>query len=138
MRFTASKRRQPPSVIIVSLIDVLTVVLIFLIVTSTFKQQPAVKLVLPEAKQPKAGSSENAPLIVTISKQGLLYFKTDPVTLDRLQRDLVEAVTANPEAKLAIRADTDAPWGQVVKVMEAATAAHIKVANAFIRPAGAQ
>ena len=135
MRFTIKQRRRPPSVIIVSLIDVLTVVLIFLIVTSTFKQQPAVKLVLPESRHPKPGPSENAPLIVTVSKQGLLYLRADPVTVDRLQQKLVEAVRVNPAASLAINADTDAPWGQIVKVMEAATAAHIKIANAFIRPA---
>jgi biopolymer transport protein ExbD len=134
MQFTTRKRRQTPSVIIVSLIDVLIVVLIFLIVTTTFKQQPALKLALPESKQQKTGAAENS-LIVTISKQGPLYLKADPVTLDTLQKRLVDAVRANPELTLAIRADTEAPWGQVVKVMDAAKAANIKVASAFTRAA---
>lgn len=132
MQFTTRKRRQSPTVIIISLIDVLIVVLIFLMVTTTFKQQPAVKLVLPDSSQPKAGASPNA-LEVTISKQGLLYFKKDPVTREKLTADLIEAVRANPKTTLAIRADTDAPFGQVVKVMDAANAAHIKVVNANLR-----
>ena len=38
--------------------------------------------------------------------------------------------------KLAIRADSEAPWGQEVKVMDKAKAANIKVASAFIRSTG--
>jgi|SRR5665213_3501656 len=134
MQFTTRKRRQTPTVIIISLIDVLIVVLIFLMVTTTFKQQPSVKLALPESKAPKSGATDNA-LIVTVSKQGPLYLKTEPVTFDALQQKLIEAVRQNPETTLAIRADTDAPWGEVVKVMDAAKAANIRVASAFTKSA---
>jgi biopolymer transport protein ExbD len=132
MQFTTRRKRPGPTVIIISLIDVLIVVLIFLMVTTTFKQQPALKLALPESKQPKAGASDNA-LIVTISKQGPLYLKTDPVTLETLQQRLIEAVHLNPETTLAIRADTEAPVGEMVKVMDAAKAANIRVASVFTR-----
>lgn len=66
MRFITRKRRQTPAIIIVSLIDILMVLLIFLMATTTFKQQPALKLALPESKQGKAGGSE-ASLVVTIA-----------------------------------------------------------------------
>ncbi len=119
-------------VIIVSLIDVLIVVLIFLMVTTTFKQQPALKLTLPESNQPRTGATADA-IIVTIPKSGPLFFKTDPVTYDALQQRLKEAAAANPNLTLAIRADNDAPWGQVVKVRDAAKAANIKNVNASVR-----
>lgn len=134
MQFTTHKRRQAPTVIIVSLIDVLVVVLIFLMVTTTFKQQPAIQLALPESKQPKAGATDNA-LIVTVPKQGPLFLRTEAVTLETLQHKLVEAVHLNPQTTLAIRADTDTPVGQLVKVMDAAKAANIKVASVFTRAA---
>jgi biopolymer transport protein ExbD len=134
MQFAVRKRKQAPTVIIISLIDVLIVVLIFLMVTTTFKQQPSVKLALPESREPKAGATENA-LTVTIPKSGPIYFKTEPVTMESLRQKLVEAVRENPKTTLAIRADTEAAWGQVVKVMEAAKAAHIPVASAFTKPA---
>ena len=132
MQFTTRKRRQSPTVIIISLIDVLIVVLIFLMVTTTFKQQPAVTLALPESSQPKDGASPNA-LEVTISKQGPLYLRKDPVTLEKLKEGLIEAVRANPNTTLAIRADTDAPVGQLIKVRDAAQAANIKVAIIYVR-----
>jgi biopolymer transport protein ExbD len=134
MQFSTRKRRQAPTIIIVSLIDVLIVVLIFLMVTTSFKQTPAIKLALPESKQPKGGASDNA-LIVTVPKQGPLYLKTDPMTLEVLQEKLVEAVRLNPQTTLAIRADTDTPVGMLVKVMDAAKAANIKVASVFTRAA---
>jgi biopolymer transport protein ExbD len=122
-------------VIIVSLIDVLIVVLIFLMVTTTFKQQPALKLTLPESSQQKTGAGNDA-IIATIAKNGTLYFKTVPVTSDAFQKRLNEAVAANPNMTLSIRADTDAPWGQVVKVRDAAKAAGIKNVSASVRTEG--
>ena len=63
MRFFVHKRRSAPAVIIVALVDVLIVLLIFLMVTTTFKQQVALKLALPESSQAKkTGANENPPL----------------------------------------------------------------------------
>jgi biopolymer transport protein ExbD len=137
MRFTTRKRRQPPPIIIVSLIDVLIVLLIFLMVTTTFKQQPALKLALPESKQtPKPGATENN-LVVTVAKQEpYLYLGARPVTLDKLTEELKSNAAKNPQVNLSIRADTDAPFGQIVKVMDAAKAAGIKMVSAFTKATG--
>lgn len=136
MRFITKKRRQTPAIIIVSLIDILIVLLIFVMVTTTFKQQPALKLALPESKQPRQGASE-AQLIVTVApKPPHLYLAAMPVTLDELQRELLGRASKNPEITLAIRADTAAPFGEIVKVMDAAKAARIKTVSAFTKTAG--
>ena len=139
MRFFVRKRRSTPTVIIVALIDVLIVLLIFLIVTTTFKQQPALKLALPESSQAlKSGAHEDAPEIVTVDAQGNLRFGADarPVTVDDLKQRLLALVEKNPQLKLAISADKSAPWGQIVKVMDAAKEAGIKIASAFTKEAG--
>jgi biopolymer transport protein ExbD len=142
MQFATRKRRGTPAVIIVSLIDVLIVVLIFLMVTTTFKQQPALKLNLPESTQKQSGAgADSETILVTIAKNGLLYFKggQDPVTYDKLLQRLKEAAAANPNLTLVIRGDTDAPWGQIVRVGDAAKAANIKhVGGAVSSPKGTQ
>jgi biopolymer transport protein ExbD len=138
MRFFVRKRRQMPAVIIVALIDVLIVLLIFLMVTSTFKQQPALRLALPESSQAqKTGANETAPLIVSIDTQGNLRLGTEakPVTVDQLKAELLAQITRNPEVRLAISADKAAPFGQIVKVMDAAKEAKIKMVNAFTKEA---
>jgi biopolymer transport protein ExbD len=136
MRFFIRKRRSTPTIIIVALIDVLIVLLIFLMVTTTFKQQSALKLALPESSQSeKAGASEDAPLIVSIDPQGNLRLGQEalPMTVEGLRSELTSRAASNPDLKLAINADKAAPFGQIVKVMDAAKDAKIKAVNAFTK-----
>ncbi len=137
MQFNRRKRHRAPSVIIVSLIDVLLVVLIFLIVTTAFKETPAFKLSLPETKQtpPAPGSTEAPPLIITITTNApKFYVGKTAVTFDRLQKELTERSKADPRLIVAIRADEQAAYGDVVKVQEAAQAAHVREIRAFLKP----
>ncbi|HZT22128.1 MAG TPA: biopolymer transporter ExbD [Verrucomicrobiae bacterium] len=136
MRFLAHKRRHTPSVIIVALIDVLIVLLIFLMVTTTFKQHPQLKLTLPESSQAKKpGAGENPVVEVSIDKEGNLRYgeNAQPVTLEQLADRLREAAAKNPQVTLAINADEAAPWGKVVKVRDAAVEAKIKSLVAYTR-----
>jgi biopolymer transport protein ExbD len=137
MRFILRKKRQPPAVIIVALIDVLIVIMIFLMVTTTFKKrQPSLKLALPESTQAtKPGANEAPPLVVVVEENGNLRYGSDalPVTVDRLKRELLDEVAKNPQLKLTLNADKKAPFGQIVKVMDAAKQANIKSISAFTR-----
>lgn len=126
MRFTNPKRRQPPAVIIISLIDVLIIMLIFLMVTTTFKQHPALKIALPESKQPREGATEDS-LIVTIGKaEPFFYLGARAVTLDRLQQEFIAQSKKNPPATVSIRPDKDTPMQKFVDVIDAARKAGIK------------
>jgi biopolymer transport protein ExbD len=139
MRFLVRKRRQTPTVIIVALVDVLIVLLIFLMVTTTFKQQPMLHVALPETSQAlNQGASENPPLVVSIDASGNLRFGSDqlPVTFEQLQSDLRVEGAKSPQPKLAISADKNAPWGKIVKVMDAVKAANIKSVSAFAKETG--
>ena len=139
MHFFHRKRRPSPTVIIIALIDVLIVMLIFLMVTTTFKQQPALKLALPESSQAlKTGAQEDAPLVVAVDAEGNLRIGPDahPVSVAGLKQRLLEDAAKNPQLKLAISADKRAPFGQIVKVMDAAKEANIRMVNAFTKEAG--
>jgi biopolymer transport protein ExbD len=136
MRFYVRKRKQAPAVIIVALIDILIVLVIFLMVTTTFKQQSALKLALPESSQAqKTGAQEAPPLIVTVDPKGNLRLgpEAKPVTVEELKADLAAQVAKSPDLKLAINGDEGAPWGKIVKVMDAAKAVGIKAVNAFTK-----
>ena len=139
MRFFVRKHRQTPTVIIVALIDVLIVMLIFLMVTTAFKQQPALKLALPESSQAlKSGAQEDAPLVVTVDPQGNLRFGADarPVSAEGLKQQLLDAAAKKPQLKLAISADKSAPFGQIIRVMDAAKEANIRTISAFTKEPG--
>jgi len=128
MRFTTRKHRQAPAVIIISLIDILIVLLIFLMVTTTFKQFPAVKLALPDAKDVKEGSTQSGQtMIVTVQKTApYFYLNTVPVTMTKLQEEFTRRASQSTNATVAIRSDKDAPFGEVLNVVKAANSAKIK------------
>src|SRR5690242_1164107 len=99
-------------------------------VTTTFKKpQAALKLALPESTQAtKVGSNENPPLVVSIEENGTLRLgdEAKPVTLEQLKNELGTEAAKNPQLKLTISADKKAPFGQIVKVMDAAKEVNIR------------
>ncbi len=132
MRFLPRKNRKPPTVIIVALIDVLMVVLIFMVVSTTFSNQAAVKLALPESSQAKSTPAVSDSLIVSVAKEPPFYYLgSRQVADDELEPELKKAIADNPELELTIRADTGAPWGQIVKLMDAAKTAGVTAVKAF-------
>jgi biopolymer transport protein ExbD len=137
MNFSGRKRRRAPSIIIVSLIDVLLVVLIFLMVTTAFKETPAFKITLPETTQqaPRTGVTESPPLIITITTNTPhFYVGKMAMTFDRLKAELTQRAKDNPRLVVALRADDQAAYGNVVKVTEAAQAAEVKEIRTFLKP----
>jgi len=127
MRFQRKKTRRTPAVIIVSLIDVLLVVLIFLMVTTTAKKiEPSFKLNLPDSKESKSGASESKPFVVQVATNFPYFFIGDrATTLDRLQTELTDAVKQQPGLKVTVRADRMAPFGEIVKLIDATKVAQV-------------
>ena len=133
MKFIGKKRRRTPTVIIVSLIDVLLVVLIFLMVNTTFKrEQPVLKLALPESQVAKPGAAETKPLIIAIAAKAPFFYLGDrAVTYDQLQKHLRTEAQRDPQLKVAVRADKKAPFGEVTKVIDAAKLAQVGSLNFY-------
>jgi len=81
-----------------------------------------------------APKNENDQLAVTIDKSGNLYLGSKRVTLEELKTQFEQATRQDPEVTLAVRADQEAPFGEVVKVMDAAKETGIKSVKAFTPP----
>ena len=131
MRFYTRKRRMP-AVIIVSLIDILAILLIFVIVTTTFRRdQPAVVINLPDSRTATAAPTQADPAILSISKDSKLYLDNKPVELAGLKQALQEMLLATPNRGLALNADKQAPFGVVVSVMDILKEANVRNVPAF-------
>ena len=57
------------------------------------------------------------------------------MTEENLRKELVSRAAKNPELKLAINADKAAPFGKIVKVMDAAKEAKVKFVSAYTKEA---
>ena len=136
MKFRNKTKRNAPSIIIVSLIDVLMVVLIFLVVSTTFKERlPAISLSLPTARN--AGStvvSSSEPLILSIrARAPHLRLNNKSITINELAGIFETQKAKNPSITLTIQADKDAPFGEVVSVRDEAHGAGITNIHAQVR-----
>ena len=125
-----------PAVIIVSLIDILAILLIFVIVTTTFKRdQPSVVINLPESKTATAAPAQAEQSILTISKDQTLFLDNKPVELADLKQALMDMMAANPNRSLALNADKSAPFGFVISVMDVLKEANVRNVPAFTQHA---
>ena len=129
------RRKVSPVITIVSLVDILTMVLMFFVYTTTFKtQQPKeVQINLPEAKSGATAASPTKPALLSIKPNGDLFLDGDPITLDGLgdaMKKLQEAGRA-----VAMKADEDAPFGKIMKVLDALKQAGVKNVPALTKDA---
>jgi biopolymer transport protein ExbD len=132
MKFAVKKRRAP-SIIIVSLVDVLTILLIFFVVSTTFKRdQPEVQINLPDAKTATKTPAELEHTIVTVDQNDEIKLDGRAIGVDELEnavRDLPET----RKSSLALQADKKASFGTIIKVMDALKLAGVKNLPAFTR-----
>ncbi len=117
MKFHTRPKRTP-TVIIVSLIDIFAILLIFVIVTTTFKKmQPEVTIKLPESTTAGASDQSEPPVILSIDRDSQLVFDAAPTTLEELPGLL--AATVASKRRIALKADEAAPFGLIIKVLDA-------------------
>ena len=133
MKFAVRKRRAP-SIIIVSLVDRLTILLIFFVVSTTFKKdQPEVQINQPESKTSSTKPAEMEHAIVSVDEKDALRLDGREIAVDQLQ----EAVTNLPptrKSSLVLKADEKASFGIIIKVMDALKLAGVKNLPAFTEP----
>lgn len=103
---------------ITSLIDVLFLLLIFFIVSSTFLEQPGMKLDLPKTSRREVLQMEGYTLF--IMTDGSMYINEEPITRDVLSERLKEIAPDVEERGLILKADESVRYGLVVEVMDIA------------------
>jgi len=125
MNFQRGKEREPPEINLVPLIDVMMVILIFLMITTTYSKYTELQLNLPTAEGEKQLERTNE-ITVLVNAQGQYVINRTPVvyrTVEQLADELKRAGGTLKEPVVVITADATATHQSVVRVMEAARAA---------------
>jgi biopolymer transport protein ExbD len=129
----AVRKRRAPSIIIVSLVDILTILLIFFVVSTTFKRdQPEVQINLPDSKTSTKASSEQEHAVVSVSENDEVRLDGQVVSVDELETSVKNLPPAR-RASLALQADKKSSFGTIIKVMDALKLAGVKNLPAFTR-----
>jgi biopolymer transport protein ExbD len=129
----AVRKRRAPSIIIVSLVDILTILLIFFVVSTTFKKdQPEVQINLPESKTAANAAAELEHAVVSVNESDEIRLDGQVVTAEELETS-VRNLPSTRKSALALQADKKASFGTIVKVMDALKLAGVKNLPAFTR-----
>jgi biopolymer transport protein ExbD len=134
--FDPAKSQRPPSIRLINLVDVLFILLIFFIATTTFRANSptAVKLVLPEAKTAEeVGREKVERLSIAVGPDETIYLDNKPIALSALEQSLRQAKEKNPKVQVQFSADKTVTYGTVVEIVDAARAAGIPDITAFTR-----
>ncbi|MBI3089920.1 MAG: biopolymer transporter ExbD [Candidatus Tectomicrobia bacterium] len=117
MQFRA---RQPtsPSVNVISLIDVVLMLLIFFMLSTTFVAQPGITVNLPKAESQASTGSQD--IIVAVTAGGDLYVNEQRVTLETLAEHLRRLLAEKPASVVIVKADETIRHGLVVTIMDVA------------------
>ena len=121
MNFQKGKKTDELEINFIPLIDVLLVIIIFLVVSTTFARFSQLKINLPTAE---ANIADNNPehINVTISKDGQYAINEKPInakTVAELTIKLREISASKIDSPLVINADALASHQSVINVMEA-------------------
>ncbi len=106
------------------MVDMLFLILLFFLVTSSFSEQPNIKLELPSTKY--AATSKLEERVLVISEDGVLFFENNPVEMKDLVPVLKNAFSKQDDKTLTMRADKHVSYGVIVEVMDAAKGAGLK------------
>ncbi len=115
MQFRTREKRRV-FINITSLIDVVFLLLIFLMVSSTFLEQPGIKLELPEVQQAEVVEQKEFTLFV--DKQGKMFLNNQEVNTPALEEALKKVLLDMKDGSLVLKADQDVSHGAVVKIMD--------------------
>jgi biopolymer transport protein ExbD len=138
MNFQRGSRRDDPEINLIPLIDVLLVILIFLMVTTTYARFSELQINLPEA-QGETAKEEPAQITVNVSEQGRYEVNQavlGDVGVEGLVRALQAAAGTQKDPVVVISADARATHQAVVRVMDAARRAGLARVT-FVTQSGA-
>ena len=99
------------------MLDVVFIMLIFFIVTSSFVKVPGVELFKPQASTTEA--CERGTIIFAVDGRGDIYYNKNKVPMERAARMVEVAKKEAPQANLVIQVDQDTPAYVVEELYDA-------------------
>jgi biopolymer transport protein ExbD len=121
------QRPEDPEINLIPFIDVLLVVLIFLMLSTTYSKFTELQITLPVADADKLRDRQHE-VIVTVSADGRYTVNGKAVegrSVDLLATELVSAAAGSPDAVVIVSADATTAHQSVINVMDAARRANL-------------
>ncbi|MDE0798216.1 MAG: biopolymer transporter ExbD [Nitrosomonadaceae bacterium] len=123
MNFQRGRNKEEPEINLIPMIDVLLVILIFLMITTTYSKFSELEVSLPQATSEKPSDHPGTTINVSVSPVGSYVINRVPVkysSLEGFSDELRAAAGKQKDPVIIINADANATHQSVISVMEAA------------------
>jgi len=121
LRQRKSGSSEPP---MAPLIDMIFILLIFFIVTTSFVKEAGVEVKRPIASS--AISKEKTNLIIAVTADGLIYVEKNPIDIRSVRSFMERFLAETPMGSVVIAADRESMTGIVIQVLDACRMAGVK------------
>ncbi len=116
--FGHTPRTRRPLINITPLVDVMLLLLIFFMATSTFRDMRALDLQLPEATSGEKQTGH--PIEIALARDGEISFDGVAMDHDGLRAVLAATIAENPDVQFVLRADKRVAYAHVVEILDLA------------------
>jgi len=118
------RQKREATIDIGPLMDMVFILLIFFVVTSTFTRETGVEVTKPQAQTASQLEKEN--ILIAITRDGTIHIDERQVDLAGLSDILKGILAKNPEREAVLIADKEAVTGKLVSVIDACTLAGVR------------
>lgn len=121
------KKKEDVQINLTPLIDVVFLLLIFFMVSTSFKKETKVSLELPEANG-ESMDSQTESIEISVSKSGEVFVNGNGLVNREVEtiKEAIKQSSTDNQTPVIISADADAPYQAVITVMDAAGQAGFK------------
>ncbi len=122
--FTTQKKNSSALLDVTPFADIVFLLLIFFMLSSTFVSEPGIKLNLPKTKTAEIDPDNK--IIVTVSPDETIYINDKRTTLDEVESEIKVLLMSKPSSPVILRADKNVKHGVVVSLLDKARLAGAK------------
>ena len=116
---------------VTSLVDVAFTLLVIFMITAPILQG-GVEIAIPEAPAAPLTTSEG--LVISIGREGQIYFDDAPVTLEEFDATVIQVIRQRGSPTVYVKGDANVPYGQVLRVIGTLTEAGIETVSLIAQP----
>ncbi|MCP4728333.1 MAG: biopolymer transporter ExbD [bacterium] len=127
LNFIRKRQDDSDDINISPLIDMVFILLIFFVVTTSFSRETGVEVNKPKASSSKTLSQEN--ILIAVTSEGTIHILEKQVDLNQLSMIVKRLSSENPDRQVVIMVDRNAKSGDVVDVIDVCNLAGVRKVN---------
>ena len=113
---SAASQQEENQIDLTPMLDVVFIMLIFFIVTSSFVKEPGIEIFKPQASTTEA--CERGTIIFAVDTRGDIHYNKNKLPLDRVLRTAEAAKKEAPQANIVIQIDRETPAFAVEELID--------------------